>query len=135
MKSDNEDFKEKYLRALADYQNLEKQTQAWKEDFVQFANIGLIKKLLEVLDDLEKALEHIDDEGLRLVVTKLQSILKSEGLEELELIGKEFDPNSAEVISTMPGDKDNIIVEVAQKGYKFKDKVIRPAKVVVSTVT
>ncbi len=127
-----EELNNKYLRALADYQNLEKQTQNWKEEFVQYANISLIKKLLEVLDDLEKAQEHIKDEGLQLVVNKLQNILKSEGLEELELEGKEYNPNEAEVVSTEPGDEDNKIVKVLQKGYRIKEKIIRPAKVIVS---
>lgn len=128
------DYKDKYLRALADYQNLEKQTQTWKESYSQYATAELIRKLLEILDDLAKAQEHLDDDGLSLVISKFLSVLKSEGLEELDLAGAEFDPNLAEVISTETGDKENIIVKVLQKGYIYKDKVIRPAKVVVSTV-
>lgn len=130
---DNE-FKDKYLRALADYQNLEKQTQVWKDSYSAYATQGIIRNLLEVLDDLEKAQEHIKDEGLQLVINKLKIYLKAEGLLELELLGKEFDPNEAEVVSTKPGEKNNVIVEVLQKGYRLKDKIIRPAKVVVSTV-
>lgn len=132
---------EKYLRALADYQNLQKQTDSWREDFVQYAASGLIKKILEILDDLEKAQEHLQDEGLKLIIGKLENILREENVSELELVGKEYNPAEAEVLSTQPFDvsqgkpdqKDNIIVEVAQKGYRMKDKVIRPAKVVVST--
>ncbi|MCL4390021.1 MAG: nucleotide exchange factor GrpE [Patescibacteria group bacterium] len=126
-----EELKNKYLRALADYQNLEKQTANWKEEFSQYANVGLIRKLLEVLDDLEKAQDHIKDEGLELVLAKLKKILADEGLEELELEGKEYDPAQAEVISTEPGQENNKIIKVLQKGYKLKDKVIRVAKVVV----
>ena len=127
------ELNEKYLRALADYQNLQKQTEAWREEFVQYANGNLIRKLLEVLDDLEKAQEHLKDEGLKLIIGKLHNILRDEGVTEIEILGKEYNPAEAEVISTRPDQNDNIIVEVIQKGYKMKDKVIRPAKVVVAT--
>lgn len=125
------DLSEKYLRALADYQNLQKQTETWREEFVKFANTGLIKKLLEILDDLEKAQEHLQDGGLKIIIGKLQNILQEEGLEELELEGKEFDPSLAEVVSTEVGEKENTIVKVLQKGYRLKNKVIRPGKVIV----
>lgn len=128
-----QELNEKYLRALADYQNLQKQTESWREEFVQYANSGLVTKILEVLDDLEKAQEHLQNEGLKLVIGKLHNILREEEVEELKLTGKEYNPAEAEVISTQPGEEDSKIVEVLQKGYRLKDKVIRPAKVVVST--
>lgn len=132
MKRDKQqELNEKYLRALADYQNLEKQTENWKNEFVQYANSGLVKKLLEVLDDLEKAQEHLQNEGLKLIIGKLENILREEGVEELELSGKEYNPAEAEVISTEPGEQENIIVKVLQKGYRLKNKIIRPAKVIV----
>lgn len=127
-----DEFKGKYLRALADYQNLERQTAAWKEEFVQYSNVALIRKVLEVLDDLEKAQEHIKDEGLQLVVAKLKNILLGEGLEELELEGKVYNPTEAEVVTTEAGEKDNVVVKVLLKGYRLRDKIIRPAKVIVS---
>jgi molecular chaperone GrpE len=127
------ELNEKYLRALADYQNLQKQTESWREEFVQYANSDLVTKILEVLDNLEKAQEHLQDEGLKLIIGKLHNILREQGVEELELSGKEYNPAEAEVISTKPGEENNRIAEVAQKGYRLKDKVIRPAKVVVST--
>lgn len=123
---------DKYLRALADYQNLEKQTQNWKEEFAKYANSDLIKKLLEVLDDLEKAQDHLQDEGLQIIIGKLQKVLAEEGLEELNLEGREFNPEEAEVVSTEPKEQENIILKVLQKGYKLKDKIIRPARVIVS---
>lgn len=129
-----EELNGKYLRALADYHNLQKQTDSWKEEFSQFACSSLVRKLLDVLDDLEKAQEHLKDEGLNLITGKLQNILGEEGLEEIEVLGKEFDPKTAEVISTKPGEQSNIIVGVLQKGYQLKDKVIRPAKVTVSVI-
>lgn len=126
-----DEWKEKYLRALADYQNLEKQTQGWKEEFARFANVDLIRKLLEVIDDLDNASEHLKDEGLNLVVGKLHNILREEGLEELQVAGQKYNPVEAEVVSTEPGEPENTVAKVLQKGYKIKEKIIRPAKVTV----
>lgn len=136
IKNNNEEkikeLQEKYLRALADYQNLDRQTQNWKEEFVTYANSDLIRQLLEVLDDLEKAQEHLKDAGLQLVIEKFKKILASAGVSELDLKGKEFDANLAEVVSTVPDEKANIVKEVLQKGYILKDRVIRPGKVIVT---
>lgn len=128
------DLNEKYLRALADYHNLQRQTDSWREEFTQYANKNLAGRLLEVLDDLEKASDHINDEGLKLVIGKLQNILKEEGLEEIEVMGKEYNPETAEVVSTEPGEKDHVVVKVLQKGYRLKDRVLRAAKVIVSII-
>lgn len=134
------ELNDRYLRALADYQNLSKQTEEWKSEFVQYANSDLVKKLLEILDDLEKAQETLQNEGLGLIVAKFERTLEEAGVSTLELEGKEFDPALAEVVSTEPAhnshtesEKKDIIVKVLQKGYKLKDRVIRPAKVVVGT--
>lgn len=124
---------QKYLRALADYQNLERQMQSFKEEFAKYASQGLVRKLLEVLDDLEKALEHIKDDGLAMIVAKLKAILADEGVVEVEVMGTSYDANVAEVVGTEPGGEDNKVIKVLLKGYRLKDRVIRPAKVVVST--
>ena len=125
------ELNEKYLRALADYHNLQRQTDSWREEFTKYASSNLVRKLLEILDDLEKAQEHLGDEGLKLIIEKLQNILREEGIEEIEVLGKEYDPATAEVVSTEPGEKDNVVVKVLQKGYKLSDKIIRVAKVIV----
>ncbi len=133
VKEELEETKTKYLRALADYQNLEKQTQVWKTDFVVFANEKLIKKLLEVLDDLERAEQELKSEGLTLITAKFKKVLADEGLTELQLEDKEYDPITSEVVSVEPGEEENIIKKVLQKGYMLGEKVIRPAKVIVSS--
>lgn len=132
LESKVEELNNKYLRSLADYQNLEKQTQNWKEEFVKFANQGLIVKILEILDDLEKAQEHLKDDGLQIIIDKLKALLKSHGLTELELEGTEYDPELAEAVEVVPGEKNQQVVGVRVKGYKLHDKTIRPAKVIVS---
>jgi len=124
---------EKYLRSLADYQNLQRQTDTWKEEFTGRANQDLITKLLEILDDLEKACEHLQDEGLKIILEKFQTILKNNGLEELEVLGKDFDPGNCEAIGTVPGEVHHKIIRVEQKGYLLNNKVIRAAKVLVSS--
>lgn len=124
---------QKYLRALADYQNLERQMQSWKDEFTKYANQGLIRKLLEVLDDLEKAQEHIKDDGLAIIVAKLKTVLAEEGVTEVEVTGQDYDANVAEAVGTEPGKEDHKVIRVLQKGYSLKDRVIRPAKVIVST--
>lgn len=129
---EKEELTNKYLRALADYQNLEKQTQAWREDFVKFANQNLIIELLEVLDDLEKANEHLNDEGLKIVLDKLRKILENSGLEELDLLNTEYDPNTSEAVGMEAGEQENMVVKINKKGYKLNGKIIRVAKVIVS---
>lgn len=128
------ELKDKYLRALADYQNLQKQTEVWKNDFLSFASENLVKKLLEVLDDLERAQETIQNDGLLLVITKFKKILASEGLDELKLEGENFDPALAEAVGAEEEKTDNVVIKVLQTGYKLGSKVIRPGKVIVSSL-
>lgn len=132
LKRSVDEYKNKYLRALADYQNLERQTSVWKEEFTLYASAKVIGRLLEIADDLEKAQEILQDSGLKLIVEKLSKLLQSEGLETIDVEGKEYNPNLAEVVSVETGNKNNIVTKVLQKGYKIKDRIIRPAKVIVS---
>ncbi len=132
LKTEVEDLKNKYLRSLADYQNLERQTQNWREEFVKYAGQNLIVQLLDVIDDLEKARDHLNDPGLKIILDKFLSVLKNSGLEEVAVAGSEFDPNLAEVIEVVPGEEDHKVVEVLRKGYKLNGRVIRPARVKVS---
>lgn len=118
-----------WKRALADYQNLERRMQEQKENWIQFASERLLHQLLPVLDNLEKAGAHLKDPGLDIAVKQLRDVLKNEGLEEIEAMGKEFDPRVHESVDVEEGDKENMISEVYAKGYRLKDKVIRPSKV------
>jgi len=125
-------YKSKYLRALADYQNLEKRIHEEKEHVIKNANGHLILKLLPFLDSLDKAEVFIKDGGLKLVKEQLLKALSDAGLEEVPVLGKEFNPYSAEVVDMVEGEKDNIVVEVLRKGYQFNGKVLRVAQVKVS---
>lgn len=118
----------KWKRALADYQNLEKRVAAEKAQFVKIANALLIEKLLTVVDNLERAVEHLQDKGLSLVMTQLDDIFKSEGVGKIEAAGREFDPQTMECVERVTGEKDRVI-EVVEKGYTMNGVVLRPAKV------
>lgn len=132
LKLESLDNKNKYLRALADYQNLEKRSGDERIELFKIANQSLLIKILPFLDNLEKAEVFIKDQGLKISKDHFMQILKEAGLEEIELLGKEYDPNFAEAVDIVPGKEDNKVVEVLRKGYKFGDKLIRVAQVKVS---
>jgi molecular chaperone GrpE len=132
LKKQIEEYKNKYLRALADYQNFEKRVYEDKEEIRVNANRTLIIKLLSFLDSLDKAELFIKDANLKLVKDNFYKLLHGEGLEEIKVYGKEFDPYQAEVVDLIDGEKANIVVEVLRKGYSLNGKVIRVAQVKVS---
>ncbi len=122
-------LKNQLARALADYDNLVKRTEAEKAVWMSFARRDLLVKLLPVVDSLETAQKHLKDPGLDLVLVEVKKVFESEGIVEIETKG-EFDANLHEAIDTTGGGKKNMIAEVLQKGYKFNTgEVIRHAKV------
>lgn len=142
IKKERDEYKNLYLRALADHENYKKRIESdWKKA-VDYANERLIYELLPVLDNFELALEAMKSaqdvdsikKGVEMIYKSLLEILNKEGLETFESRGKKFDPRLHEAISvketteTEPG----VVVEEFQKGYKFKNKLLRPAKVSVS---
>ena len=126
-------------RVAADFENYRKRVAREQESLVARAHERLMKELLPVLDDLERALraaeEHEEaklEEGVRLVHRELEEALSKEGLVEIETDGK-FDPHVHEALLSQPSDKDEgEIIEVLQKGYRLGDRVLRPARVVIS---
>lgn len=126
-----EELTNRWKRALADYQNLEKRYTREKADFVAYAGSNLILKLLSVLDHLFKVKGYLKDEGLEIAVREFKRVLEEEGLKEIEPLGKDFDPLSMEAVELVRSnkDKEGKVVEEVTKGYQLKDKVIRVAKV------
>ena len=126
-------------RVAADFDNYRKRALRDQEALVARAHERLVKELLPVLDDLERALvaaeEHEEarlEEGVRLVHRELRDALAKEGLVEIDTDG-EFDPHVHEALLTQPSDEDDgAILQVIQKGYRLGDRVLRPARVVVS---
>ena len=127
LKQQIEEFKNKYLRALGDYQNLEKRIDQERFELMKMGNKNLLIKIIPFLDNLEKAEVFVHDPGLKISKDHFMQILKEAGLEEMDLLKKDFDPNLAEAIDIVPGKDNNKIVEVLRKGYKFEDKIIRVA--------
>ncbi|MEK7202930.1 MAG: nucleotide exchange factor GrpE [Patescibacteria group bacterium] len=132
---------DKYKRALADYQNLLKQTVKEKMEFVKFANEQLLYEILPVYDNLKTAIEHCNKklsdnwfEGVKHVVKQFKNVLEKIGVEEVKIIDKKFDHNTMEAISNEETDDKNLDGKVAKQvkdGYMLYGKVIEPAKVVV----
>lgn len=138
-----QELAEKYLdmarRLQADFDNYRKRTQRENEEFRKFACAGIVTDLLNIVDDLDRALEHAkeDDDltvGIRGVRANLMKILESNGLQEIPAEGK-FDPNYHEALCTVEGEEDDQIAEVLQKGYTLNGKVIRYTKVKVTRKT
>ncbi len=132
LKKEVEEYKNKYLRALADYQNFEKRAGEEKSRLVRIANLNLITKLLPFLDNLEKAEVFVKDQGLKMAKDHLFQSLKEIGIEEINVLNKPFDPNTAEAIDIVQGDKDDMVVEVLRKGYRLGGSILRVAQVRVS---
>ncbi len=128
-----------WKRAQADYVNLKRRVENDITDLAAFANADLISKLLPVLDNFRRAFIHIPKEkeeddwvkGIKQVEKQLEDILKSEGLEKIDILGKEADPNVCEVVCFEESrkHKDGEVIEEIEAGYKLKGKVIKPAKV------
>jgi len=126
-------------RVAADFENYRKRVARDQESLVARAHERLVKELLPVLDDLERALaaaeQHEEaklEEGVRLVHQELAAALEREGLAEIETNGR-FDPHVHEALLSQPSEaEEGSVLEVVQKGYRLGDRVVRPARVVVA---
>lgn len=132
LKQSVEEMKNKYLRALADYQNFEKRVFEEKLATREEVTFQLLLRLIPFLDNLDQAEIFIKDKGLAMIRKQYYQGLEEMGIKEIPVLGKEFDPHIAEAIEMVDGEKDNIMVEVLRKGYQYHDKVLRPAQVRVS---
>jgi len=128
-------------RLAADFSNYRKRNEAERIEFVKYAKADLIRKLLDVLDGYDRALETTPGdaegqpwlEGLRLVERKLRQLLESEGLQPLEAVGQPFDPYLHEAVAHLESDApEGTVISEYQKGYRLHDRVIRPALVTVA---
>lgn len=126
-----EELKNRLARALADYQNLVKRLEREREEIYTRATRNFVEDLLPVVDDLERAEDHLQDHGLGMGLEHLRRVLDSHGVIEIRaLSGDEFNSEVHEVIDSAQGGSKNTLAQVLTKGYKWKDgKVIRPAKV------
>ena len=133
------DLNNKYLRLAADFDNFRKRTLQEKEELSKYATAEVLKKITVVLDTFDRASEQLKDidncqtvkESYEGAIKQLFETLKKIGLEEIEAMGKEFNPNEHEAITQVPTNEfpADTVAFVAQKGYKLGDRVIRPALV------
>ncbi|RJR14581.1 nucleotide exchange factor GrpE [Candidatus Microgenomates bacterium] len=126
------DMTNAWKRAVADYQNLVKRTEEQKKDFIAFAVKNFLEELLPVVDDLEMAQKHVNDQGLALALKKMSTVLEQSGLTRIETVGKEYDIHTMEAIAIVDGKEDNKIVAEHRAGYLLHGSVLRPAQVTVS---
>ncbi|MBE9469933.1 MAG: nucleotide exchange factor GrpE [Chloroflexi bacterium] len=134
----SENYLANWQRTQADFINYKKRTEQEKTEMVEFASSTLILNLLSALDDLDRALASVPaelmesswTEGIKLIYNKFKATLEAQGLTEIEAKGEPFDPHLHEAVMGQEGE-DGIVIEEIQKGYKFRDRVIRPSMVVV----
>ncbi|MGB0715797.1 MAG: nucleotide exchange factor GrpE [Phycisphaerae bacterium] len=129
-------------RAKADYQNLERNAAREKTEAIRFANAGLARTVLQVVDDFERSLASADQgddaqavlDGVKLVYDNLRKALGDHGIKEIEAEGKAFDPQVHEAMMQQPSSEhdDGTVMQVLAKGYVLHDRVIRPSKVIVA---
>ena len=134
-----EELNNKYIRLAADFDNFRKRTAVEKEELSKYTTVEILKKLTSSLDTFDRAkesLKEIEDvktvkEGYEVAYKQLLDTLSKIGLTEIEALSKPFDPNEHEAITQVPTDEfePDTVAMVAQKGYKYQDKVVRPALV------
>ncbi|NQT29704.1 MAG: nucleotide exchange factor GrpE [Candidatus Saganbacteria bacterium] len=141
LKEQLKEQRNKLLRALADFDNYKKRVALEKQQFLQYANEMLVTELLPIIDNFARAMDaaqkvEAGDEmtkGLALIKKQLEDVLRKHGVEEINALGKPFDPNFHEAILQKEDDGPaGINIEEVQKGYKLNGKVIRPSMVIVS---
>ncbi len=140
------EYKNQILRLHADFENSRKRFEKDKQDFVKFANEGIIFELLNVLDDLERTISLAESKhqdlpvflkGVEMILAHLYELLKENGVQPIEAEGKIFDPNFHEALMQVDDNQlpEHTVVEEMQKGYLLNQRVIRTSKVKVSKKT
>lgn len=136
------EWQNKYLRLYAEFDNFKRRTSKERLELMQTANKDVITDLLAILDDFERAQKSMDTatdivsvkEGVTLIQHKLKGILNQKGLKEMESIGREFNADNHEGITTIPAPSEKLkgkVIDELEKGYFLNDKVIRFAKVII----
>jgi molecular chaperone GrpE len=136
-----EEYLDQLRRLAADFDNYKKRQAREREQLLTGANERLVRDLLPVLDDFERALQAFEEhkpeavrEGVALVHRSLRTILEKEGIAEIDPDGARFDPHEHEALTTqsVPGVAEGTVVQVIQRGFKLGDRIVRPARVIVA---
>ena len=138
---------DRLLRTTADFDNFKKRAARERQDAIRFANEGLVQKLIPVLDNFEVALAAAQtssadglkslQDGVNMIQTQLRSVLLETGLEEVDATGKAFDPNLHEAVSEQESAEvpEGHVLQQLRKGYKLRERLLRPATVIVAKAT
>ena len=142
LEAELEEWKNSYTRKLAEFQNFAKRKENEVAEMRKYASEEIVVKLLDNIDNLERAVDASKEsqnfdsliEGVNMILNNLKNLLTEEGVEEIEAAGKEYDPYEHKAMITENKEEldDNVVVQVFQKGYKMKGKVVRPAMVTVN---
>jgi molecular chaperone GrpE len=145
LQADLDRFRDLALRSQADFENYKKRCAREKEDAVKYANSSLLERLVAIVDNFELGLEAARDEseespiysGMTLVLKQLRDFLAENGLQAIEAEEKKFDPNLHEAIAHEPSEQfpEGTVIRQTRRGYRFKDRLLRPSSVVVSSGT
>ncbi|MFT4892546.1 MAG: molecular chaperone GrpE [Candidatus Nanohaloarchaea archaeon] len=137
LEKQREEWEEKAKKAQADFENYRKEESERKQRWQKQAEEKLAEELIEIMDNLERAIASADEDsgivqGVKMVADQLYEKLEKKGLERINAEGEEFDPNLHKAVETREHDEENKVLEQKRKGYMFEDKVLREAEVVVS---
>jgi len=136
------DWKDKYLRNMAEFENFRRRSIQEKSDWIKLATQELALEVCDVLDNFERALAQMSEEhqadklfkGFAMIEQQLRTVLERENVRKIEALGQQFDPNWHEALAHIPSQYDeNIVAAVIQNGYTINDKILRPARVAVSS--
>jgi molecular chaperone GrpE len=145
LQADLDRFRDLALRSQADFENYKKRSAREKEDAIKYANTALLDRLLPIIDNFDLGLSAARGEGeaspiyagMSLVLKQLTDFLADSGLQPIEAVGEKFDPNLHEAIAHQPSADvpEGSVILQTRRGYRFKDRLLRPSSVVVSSGT
>lgn len=143
LQADLDRFRDLAMRSQADFENYKKRCAREKEEAIKYANNSLLEKLVSIVDHFELGLEAARSEaetspiysGMSLVLKQLQDFLAENGLQSIDTVGQKFDPNLHEAIAHEPSAEvpEGVVIRQTRRGYRFKDRLLRPPAVVVSS--
>jgi molecular chaperone GrpE len=143
--AERDEFRDKWMRALAEMDNLRKRGRREVDDARRFAQADVLRPLLDVADNFERALQAMDGsedasaqsvrQGVEMIHNSFRTVLKDRGVEAIEAAGAEFDPALHEAVAQVPSEdhESGTVIDVVQQGYRLGDLVLRPARVVIAS--
>jgi molecular chaperone GrpE len=143
LQADLDRFRDLALRSQADFENYKKRSAREKEEAVRYANSALLERLMPIVDNFELGLEAARGEGetsavfsgMSMVLKQLMDFLTEQGLQPIDATGQKFDPNLHEAIAHEPSEQfpEGVVIRQTRRGYRMKDRLLRPSSVVVSS--